>query len=157
MKKGKKKLTAMQKLFCDCYLIDPKKHGTNAAIDAGYSVKTATVKASKLLTKVNIQEYINKRKEKIEEFVEENQITIARKLVEIMDRCMQKVPVMVFDKVTKQMVQETDEKTGEGLWTFDANGAKGSINELNKMMGYHSATKIEADVTVEQVTGVTVL
>ena len=53
------KLTAQQSRFVDEYLID--LNGTQAAIRAGYSAKTANVKAAQLLAKVNIQEAIQER------------------------------------------------------------------------------------------------
>lgn len=60
MKKGNKKeisgLTDKQKLFCKEYLVD--LNGKQAAIRAGYSVKTANEQASRLLTNVNVQVYL---------------------------------------------------------------------------------------------------
>lgn len=50
------KLTAKQKAFVDEYLID--LNATQAAIRAGYSVKTATEIGSENLTKPNIQQAI---------------------------------------------------------------------------------------------------
>lgn len=48
-----------QQLFCDEYLID--LNGTQAAIRAGYSKKTANEQAARLLANVSIQEYIAQR------------------------------------------------------------------------------------------------
>lgn len=53
------KLTAKQQRFCDEYLID--LNATQAAIRAGYSVKTARVIGQENLTKPAIKEYIEKR------------------------------------------------------------------------------------------------
>lgn len=52
------KLTAKQQRFCDEYLID--LNATQAAIRAGYSVKTANEQGSQLLAKLSIQEVIGK-------------------------------------------------------------------------------------------------
>ena len=64
----KSKLTDKQALFCQEYLVD--LNATQAAIRAGYSVKTASVIAAQNLSKLNIQETItelkNKRSEKTE-------------------------------------------------------------------------------------------
>ncbi len=57
------KLTEKQQRFADEYLID--LNGTQAAIRAGYSAKTANEQASRLLTKDNIKTYIEGRLEKI--------------------------------------------------------------------------------------------
>lgn len=50
------KITVKQKRFCEEYLID--LNGTQAAIRAGYSKRTANEQAARLLTKVSLQEYI---------------------------------------------------------------------------------------------------
>ena len=50
-------MTEKQKRFCEEYLID--QNATQAAIRAGYSKKTARQMANRLLTKVDIREYID--------------------------------------------------------------------------------------------------
>lgn len=52
------KMTPKQKRFCDEYLID--LNATQAAIRAGYSVKTAQEQSSRLLSNVMVQEAISK-------------------------------------------------------------------------------------------------
>lgn len=52
------KLTPKQERFCQEYIID--LNGTQAAIRAGYSEKTAVEIASQNLIKLNIQAFINK-------------------------------------------------------------------------------------------------
>lgn len=54
-----KKLTERQKRFADEYLID--LNATQAAVRAGYSANTAEQTASRLLTYVKIQDYIQRR------------------------------------------------------------------------------------------------
>ncbi len=54
------KMTAKQMRFCDEYLID--LNATQAAIRAGYSEKTARSQGQRLLTNVDIQKEIEKRK-----------------------------------------------------------------------------------------------
>ena len=53
------KMTEKQKRICDEYLVD--LNGTQAAIRAGYSAKTARAIAAENLTKPNIREYIDER------------------------------------------------------------------------------------------------
>ena len=53
------KLTKKQKLFIDEYLID--LNATQAAIRAGYSVKTANEQGSQLLAKLSVQQAIAER------------------------------------------------------------------------------------------------
>lgn len=52
------KMTKKQQRFCDEYLID--LNATQAAIRAGYSVKTANEQGSQNLAKLSIQKYIEK-------------------------------------------------------------------------------------------------
>ena len=58
-----KKLNYRELLFCHEYTID--LNGTQAAIRAGYSEKSARVTASKLLTKANILEQIKSETDKL--------------------------------------------------------------------------------------------
>jgi len=50
---------------------------------------------------------------------------VIQSLIELQERCMQKVAVMKFDKMTKQMVE-----TGE--WKFDSSGANSALEKLGK-------------------------
>ena len=52
-------MTGKQQRFCDEYLID--QNGTQAAIRAGYSKKTARQIADQLLSKLDIRAYIDKQ------------------------------------------------------------------------------------------------
>ena len=51
------KLTKKERIFADEYV--KTTNGTQSAITAGYSEKTARSKASQLLTKVNVRQYID--------------------------------------------------------------------------------------------------
>jgi phage terminase small subunit len=51
------KLTKKERIFADEYV--KTTNGTQSAITAGYSKKTARSKASQLLTKVNVRQYID--------------------------------------------------------------------------------------------------
>ncbi|RVU70024.1 MULTISPECIES: terminase small subunit [Lactobacillus] len=64
-KKAKKKLTAKQKLFADNYI--KTRNATQAALDAGYSKKTAYSIGNANLDKLEIKAYIEKRMKKIED------------------------------------------------------------------------------------------
>lgn len=73
-----KKLTPKQEQFCKEYIID--FNATRAAITAGYSEKTATVIANQNLTKLYIQEYIQKLMKKREERTEITGDMVVREL-----------------------------------------------------------------------------
>ena len=62
-KGGDGKLNERQRRFADEYIIS--RNATQAAIKAGYSDKTARSIGQRLLTKVDISEYIKKRTEEL--------------------------------------------------------------------------------------------
>lgn len=125
-------LNEKQKKFCEEYLID--FNGTRAAIAAGYSEKTARSTASENLTKPNIQEYLKKLINQRSERTKITQDEVVANIVEVMQRCMQAKPVMIFDKVEKEYIQETD-LDGNTVWKFDSQGANKALDMLMKHTG----------------------
>ena len=59
----KDELTPKQERFCQEYLVD--LNATQAAIRSGYSAKTANVKGSQLLAKVNIKQRVSELKDEV--------------------------------------------------------------------------------------------
>lgn len=116
-------LNEKQKQFCEEYIID--LNGTQAAIRAGYSGKTANRIASELLTKLDIQEYICELKNKRSERVKYSQDELMRDILEVKNRCMQANPVL--DK----------EGNETGIWKFDSNGANKALDMLAKHVGFY--------------------
>ena len=116
-------LNEKQKQFCEEYIID--LNGTQAAIRAGYSEKTANRIASELLSKLDIQEYICKLKNKRSERVKYSQDELMRDILEVKNRCMQANPVL--DK----------EGNATGIWKFDSNGANKAIDTLANHVGFY--------------------
>ena len=138
---SKEKLTPKQQKFCEEYMVD--LNATQAAKRAGYSEKTANQLGPRLLVNVGIQAEIVRLKQKISE---ETFVTIkyvVEGLKEVADRCMQKKPVMVFNKKEKHIEQVID-VDGQGVWTFDSSGANRSLELLGKHLGafkeYHEHT-----------------
>jgi phage terminase small subunit len=87
-KKAKAKLNPKQKRFVSEYVID--YNGTQAAIRAGYSLKTANEQASQLLAKLSIQDAVDKA---TEEKRKRNILTadyVISRLQENAERCMTK-------------------------------------------------------------------
>ena len=74
-------MTPKQKRFADEYLIN--LNATQAAIRAGYSPKTTRQQGQRLLTKVDIQNYIKKRQKKLQERTEVTQERVVRELAKI--------------------------------------------------------------------------
>ena len=112
-----------QKQFCEEYIID--LNGTQAAIRAGYSAKTANEQAAQLLAKLSIQEYIQDIKNKRSERVKYSQDELMRDILEVKNRCMQANPVL--DK----------EGNETGIWKFDSNGANKALDMLAKHVGFY--------------------
>ncbi len=74
-------LTPKQIRFCKEYVID--NNGTQAAIRAGYSKKTANEQSSRLLVNVNIQDKISELQNKISDKLEITSERIAREFEKI--------------------------------------------------------------------------
>jgi phage terminase small subunit len=74
-------LTRKQQRFIEEYLKD--SNGTQAAIRAGYSKKTAKEQAARLLTKVNVKETLNKSIQKQSDKAEVTVERIVNGLIEI--------------------------------------------------------------------------
>lgn len=74
-------LTDKQEMFCREYLID--LNATQAAIRAGYSVKTANRIAAQLLSKLDIQNRITELKAQRNDLVGINAAYVLNRLVEI--------------------------------------------------------------------------
>lgn len=123
------KLTKKQELFCKAYLANGF-NGTQAAIKAGYSEDSAREIASENLTKPNIQDFINKRMQKVEEKLE---ITAEWK----MQKLKQCVELAMPDK--------------DGVTVLANHKALlGAIVELNKMQGHYAAERtFNTTVTVD--------
>lgn len=65
-KKNKYGVTDQQQRFADEYIINPS-NATQAAVKAGYSPNTASATASRLLSYVNVQNYLKERKKEIDD------------------------------------------------------------------------------------------
>lgn len=89
-------MTAKQQRFCDEYLVD--LDGTQAAIRAGYSAKTAAVIASENLRKPNIRAYINQRMAEKEEALVAKQDEVMKYLTAVMRREMAENIVVTLTK-----------------------------------------------------------
>lgn len=143
MKKSKPSLNERQKQFCNEYLID--LNGTQAAIRAGYSEKTAYSIANENLRKPEIQKYIQELQAGIKKRNRITQDEIIQDLIEIKNRCMQNVPVMYFDRIDKEWKHEGAD-IGEPVYKFDSNGANKALDQLTKILGaYEKDNKQKQD------------
>lgn len=122
-----KDITPMQKKFVQEYL--RSGNATDAAIAAGYSAKSAASRASKLLETPGVIEYRRQLEKKLFDEMGISKAWIGLRLVEIIERSMQKTPVLEWNSVTRQ-------KEPNGTWTFDANGAIRALHELTEHMDF---------------------
>lgn len=139
-------LTRKQRCFVDEYLID--LNGTKAAIRAGYSAKNANRHASRLLSKDHVSHAIEEAQEARSKRTEITQDWVLTGLREVAERCLQKVPVMEFDRTERRMVQAQDEE-GKDVWQFDSTGANRSFELLGKHLGLFDKKLGPGDVTPE--------
>ena len=101
------KITEKQKKFCETY-VSNNFNGTQAAIAAGYSKNSSRSMGSQLLTKLNVQKYIEKLKEKTAK-----QLSITR----------------------ESQVQELNELKQMAKELAEVNNAIRAIEVQNKMLG----------------------
>lgn len=120
------KLSDKQEMFIREYLVD--LNGTQAAIRAGYSEKGASVTATRLLANVSIRARIEELQQERAKKLELDADWVLQRLKDISDKCMQEVPVEVFNYRTKEM-----EPTGE--YTFDSQGANRATELIGKHLG----------------------
>jgi phage terminase small subunit len=111
-------LTDQQKRFADEYLVD--YNGKQAAIRAGYSPKTAEVTASRLLSIVKVQEYLQSKHNKI-----------ANKLEISQERTMQEIGRIAFSDLRKYYDESGRLKNVEDL-DDDAAAALSSLETVEE-------------------------
>jgi len=125
MKSGKKHtLTPKQARFAQEYLID--LNGTQAAIRAGYSARTAGEQASRLLGNVRVQNAITKAQQDRSERTRISQDWVLANLRSIVERYLGAVPVMT--KINGEWVES-------GEWKFDSAGANRALEMIAKHLG----------------------
>lgn len=132
------KLTDKQAAFVREYLVD--LNATQAAIRAGYGERTAYSVGQRLLKNVEIQRAVAVAQAQRARRVEVTQDYVLANLVEIVERTMQRAPVL--DRKGEQFTDEA----GRAVWTFDAKGANRALELLGKHLGIF-ADKVKAEVS----------
>ena len=119
------KLNQRQKRFVEEYLVcgDPRE----AALAAGYSPASAAAQGERLLRTPEVQRYRREAEQRMFEAIGVSSAWIGRRLVEIVDRCMQATPHMARNPETKQ-------REPDGTWEFDPAGAMRALHELDEHM-----------------------
>ena len=161
-------LNARQLQFCKEYVLD--WNGTQAAIRAGYSQKTAKVIASQNLTKVNIQAEIERQRNNTEELAGVSKLMVVKELTkfafhsfdEIHNTWIERKEFEELSKEVKACIQEIDTKVFKK--DIGKEGApeiidvehirikfvdkRASMETLIKLMGWNNPQKI--DLTTRQ-------
>ena len=136
------KLNDKSEAFCHEYLID--YNGTQAAIRAGYSKKTAYSQGSRLLKNAVVLSRVRALQAEKTAQLSISQDWVVHQLVDIVQKCKDPVPVETWDYEEKAMV-----KTGEFI--FDSKGATKALELLGKHLGMY-IDKIEAKQSIEVTT-----
>lgn len=126
-------------LFCREYIID--YIGTQAAIRAGYSKKTAHVQASELLKNPKVLARIRDLQKEQTERLAITSDWVVQQLVDVVKKSKEPEPVMEWDYDEKALV-----KTGE--YTFDSKGATKALELLGKHLGMY-VDKVEEKVDMQ--------
>lgn len=133
----KKPLNARQQRFVDEYLID--LNGTQAAIRAGYSPKTANEQAAQLLAKLSVAQEIQKR---IKDRQKRTEITQDRVLQELA-RIAFFDPRRLFDSNGKPIqISELDDDTAAALAGLDVQEEYEGSGEDRVFIGYTKKYKV---------------
>lgn len=136
------KLNERQERFAQEYIID--LNATQAAIRAGYSERTASAQASRMLNNVNILTRVNELKSKRADKLNLDAYWVLKRLMDISDRSMQAEPVMEWDPVDKEMVET-------GTYEFDSTGANKSTELIGKHIGmFDPKAKFVGELTQAQ-------
>ncbi len=121
-------MTPKQQRFVDEYMIDC--NGTQAAIRAGYSPKTADQQASRLLTKVKVAAAIAEAKQKQTERTEIDADYVLYGIQGIIERCEQAAPVL--DRKGEPVLVGTPDGGLAPAYTFQADAALKGYGLLGK-------------------------
>lgn len=112
--------------FCQEYVID--YNGTQAAIRAGYSEKSAKQQAARLLKEEGVSDRIRELQKEQVERLAISQDYVMLQLLDTYKCCRKPTPVMEWDYVQREMVE-----TGE--YAFDSKGALKSLELIGKHLG----------------------
>ena len=119
-----RKLNAKQEMFCREYLID--LNATQAAIRAGYSVKTAKDMGCQNLAKPNIADFIASLKAERAESIKIDAAWVLSQAVKLHNRCMQ------AEKVTMSNGEPMLDEDGCPVYKFEHAGASRSLEIIGK-------------------------
>jgi phage terminase small subunit len=127
--KRRGELNEREQRFLVAYIEQP--NGTRAAIVAGYSPRTATQQASRLLTRANVQAAIERWRIDIVKQTQIDAAYVLKQAFEMCERCMQHVRP-VIDRTGQQKIED-----GHPLYMFNASGAARAL----EIIGSHKSVR----------------
>ena len=123
-------MTDKQERFCQEYVIDLDPVRAYMAVYKNCKKEsTASTNAWRLLKNAEISARVRALKEEIAKNAEIKAEDILRDLIAVKDRCMQAVPVKVWDPEKKMYVDSDAE------YTFDSKGANTALKMLGDYVG----------------------
>lgn len=117
-----------EKPLAFCRAVADGQPGREAAVSAGYAVKNASSQAARLLKRADIQAHIAARRADTQPDAPPTKTRTIIELQEIYKRCMQKEPVMAWDKEARAHVPT-------GQYQFDVRGATKALELIARLMG----------------------
>lgn len=126
-------LTPKQQAFVNEYLID--LNGTQAAIRAGYSPKTANEQAARLLAKANVKAAVEEAKKERQKRVHVDQDYVLGTILDTVERCRQVRPVL--NKKGEQVMVETPDGEVAPAYVFDPHAVFKGTDQLAKHIGFY--------------------
>lgn len=120
-------LNERQKIFVQKLLMGYT--ATDAAIEAGYSKRSAAQTAHRMLTLPEVQAYRRELEKKLFDEMGISKEWIGRRLVEVVERAMSAEPHLKWNPQTRR-------KEPDGSWVFDGRTAVTALHELAIQMGY---------------------
>jgi phage terminase small subunit len=104
-----------------------RMNATQAAINLGYSEKTAASQASRMLRKPEVQAYRDALIQEQFDAIGVTKHSLAAEVWEIYQKCCQKEPVLEWDSSERKWVES-------GEWQFNAKGALKALEMLGNML-----------------------
>lgn len=126
--------TGKEKRFCEEYVID--YNGKRAAIRAGYAEPSAAKTACRLLKRKEILDYVSQLQKEQKKRLCLSSDRVVAELLEILERCKQPEPVMVWDSKNHAYVES-------GEYGFDSKGAVKAMELLMRHMGMLDGKKAD--------------
>lgn len=137
-------MTPREILFVKAFLNTLNR--TQAAVEAGYKAgkdnASAAVQGSRMLKDPRVRAY---RDALLRESVDDMALTrenVLLRQLEIYQRCMSAVPVMIWDSEQKEWVES-------GTWRFDAKGATKALENIAKLLGMEAPQKVNLNGGLE--------